>query len=56
MTEITKNDIGEILDLLIDEKIIDYSPNPDEFQSAIDQVYDRYLRELADVKKMKRHD
>lgn len=42
---ITKDDIGEILDLLIDERITDYNPGPSEFQAAIKQVHDRYVRE-----------
>ncbi len=42
---LTENDIGEILDLLIDEGITDYNPGPSEFQAAIKQVYDRYVRE-----------
>ena len=41
----TNNDIGEVLDLLIDEKVINWNPGPTEFQQAIDQVYDRYRRE-----------
>lgn len=45
MTTLTDDEIGEILDLLIDEKITDWNPGPTEFAEAIDQVHDRYRRE-----------
>lgn len=48
MTILTEDDIGEVLDLLIDEEVTDWSPGPTEFQAAIDQVYDRYKREHPD--------
>jgi len=47
VNHITENDIGEILDLFIDEKITDFNPNPSEFQAAISQLHNRYLREHA---------